>query len=292
MGFLYLLLVFSTLVGTLRYIYSNHFCNKALKIEADIHKFNGISFLAAIPLFLFPIREIHISLFTICAAVAYALLTIVGRIIFLKALASGPMSYTILFNSCGMIIPVMIGMIFWHEQASTVQILGMFMMICAFYFGANPKRNKTVTLKWFVLSVINMALAGLIGVVQKIHQTSAYKSEMSGLLIIAFILMFVVSAVLYFIERKKVTEESSFNLKSSVTLNGVIIGLCIGVVHKANLFLIGQLPSIIFFPISNGGVILLSGISAILFFREKLSKIQTAGYIIGILSICLISLAI
>jgi multidrug transporter EmrE-like cation transporter len=45
------------------------------------------------------------------------------------------------------------------------------------------------------------------------------------------------------------------------------------------------MPGIIFFPIVNGGVIILSALSAILLFRERLPKMQLIGLIAGIISV-------
>ena len=52
-----------------------------------------------------------------------------------------------------------------------------------------------------------------------------------------------------------------------------------------NLYLSGAMNPIVFFPIVNGGVILLSGIAAICVFREKLSKQQWIGLAVGFASI-------
>lgn len=67
-------------------------------------------------------------------------------------------------------------------------------------------------------------------------------------------------------------------------------GVIIGVTNQVNLWLSGVLPSIVFFPIVNGGVIILSGIAAVVLFREKLTKAQKIGIFTGILSICLLGI--
>ena len=50
-----------------------------------------------------------------------------------------------------------------------------------------------------------------------------------------------------------------------------------GAVNLINLYLSGKLPSIILFPILNGGVIVLSGAAALIIFKEKLSCKQYLG---------------
>ena len=70
----------------------------------------------------------------------------------------------------------------------------------------------------------------------------------------------------------------------------IITGVIIGAINLINLYLSGKMPSVIFFPIVNGGVIVLSGLAAILFFKEKLSVKQTIGLILGIAATCFLSL--
>lgn len=65
----------------------------------------------------------------------------------------------------------------------------------------------------------------------------------------------------------------------------ILTGAAIGAINEINLYLSGAMPGIIFFPIVNGGVIILSALSAILLFRERLPKMQLVGLIAGIISV-------
>ena len=78
-------------------------------------------------------------------------------------------------------------------------------------------------------------------------------------------------------------------MKSSASLNALIVGVCIGIVNKLNLYLSGKMPSIIFFPLVNGGLILLSAIVSIIFFKERMQKIQYISILVGVVAIALIS---
>ena len=46
----------------------------------------------------------------------------------------------------------------------------------------------------------------------------------------------------------------------------------------------------VLFPILNGGVIVLSGLAALFLFKEKLTRSQYAGIILGTLAICLLGI--
>ena len=68
---------------------------------------------------------------------------------------------------------------------------------------------------------------------------------------------------------------------------GIMIacGACGAVNNKFNLYLSGVMDSAVFFPIVNGGGLVLTTLAAVLLFREKLSKKQWIGVLVGIASV-------
>ena len=89
-------------------------------------------------------------------------------------------------------------------------------------------------------------------------------------------------------EKDRQTSGYAINSKTSFLVVGV--GVLIGLVYMINLYLAGALPAIVFFPAGNGGVMLLSSLSAILFFKEKTDAKQITGIIAGVISICLLGI--
>lgn len=63
-----------------------------------------------------------------------------------------------------------------------------------------------------------------------------------------------------------------------------------GTVHIINLYLSGALPKVIFFPVANGGLIFITLVSDLIFFKERLNLKQWIGIIIGTAALCIISL--
>ena len=62
-------------------------------------------------------------------------------------------------------------------------------------------------------------------------------------------------------------------------------GACAAVNNKFNLYLSGVMDSAVFFPIVNGGGLVLTTLAAVLLFKEKLSKKQWIGVVLGIASV-------
>ena len=62
-------------------------------------------------------------------------------------------------------------------------------------------------------------------------------------------------------------------------------GICTAANHKLNLFLSGVMDSAVFFPLVNGGGLVLVTLSALIIFRERLSVKQWISVALGIASV-------
>lgn len=128
---------------------------------------------------------------------------------------------------------------------------------------------------------------------QKVHQSSEYRSELNAFLIIAFVASAVLCALFaYLLKRREcrladAKEKENKSKKPFWLLLGIMLvsGACVAVNNKFNLYLSGVMDSAVFFPIVNGGGLVLTTFAAVLLFREKLSKKQWVGVVFGIASV-------
>ena len=65
----------------------------------------------------------------------------------------------------------------------------------------------------------------------------------------------------------------------------VLCGVFSAINNKFNLYLSGVIDSAVFFPIVNGGGLILTTISAFILFKERCTKKQWGGLFFGILSV-------
>jgi multidrug transporter EmrE-like cation transporter len=70
----------------------------------------------------------------------------------------------------------------------------------------------------------------------------------------------------------------------------ILIGVMTAVNHKLNLYLSGVIPSAVFFPIVNGGGLVLTTVSAVLIFGERISARQWIGVGFGVVSVIFLCL--
>ena len=232
-----------------------------------------------------------VSLFTLLLGILFGLITNLQMLATFKGLEIGPMCYTTLIISCSTILSALSGAIFWDERLSWVHIVGLVLMLASFALAVEKKEGEnSASTKWFFYCILGFFGCGAIGIMQKVHQTSVYKEELNAFLIIAFATSFVFSIVyLLAVWRKK--EGASFSLRSVSRQQKILFALvlisggCVAVNNKLNLYLSGVMDSAVFFPIVNGGGLVLVTLAAVLLFRERLSVKQWIGVVFGMLSV-------
>lgn len=237
--------------------------------------------------------NLSVSFYTIILSLLFGIITLAQQIFNLYALENGPLSYTTVIISLSTLIPTVSGALFWNEKIAFVQYVGIAFLCICFILSVNLKnKEKSIGIKWLIFSVLAFISTGLIGIMQKIHQSSTHKDELDAFLIISFFFSFLISSIAaaIFKKQRNITDN---NIKHSV-INFtpialmLISGIFVAINNKYNLFLSGVLDAAVFFPVVNGGGLILTSAAAVILFKEGLTKLQYLGIITGIISVILI----
>lgn len=286
----YILLFASVLIDTLKNIFLNHFGRDYTERARDAYLFNVVGSIGALIFLLCSGAEFSISAYSMVLAIVFAFASAMTQFFLLMAMSTGSMSYSVMISYLGLIVPTIYSIAIGAQSVKAYQLLGLALMILTLYLGVGAKGKVKVTLKWLLYAIGSFAALGVVGLVQFLHQNSIYKDEIGGFLIWSFIMMTVIFYILYLFSKIGAKEPPKYVNQSKATCMALGTGVIIGATNKVNLWLSGVLPSIVFFPIINGGVIILSSIASVLLFKEKLSKSQALGIFTGILSVCLLGI--
>ena len=230
------------------------------------------------------------SLFTVLLGVLFGAVTALQGVTNMAALQVGPLSYTTVIISFSTLISALSGVLFFKESIGLWQIIGMALMLASFAL-ANGGENggKRANLRWLLLCVVAFLATGAIGVMQKVHQSSAFKEELNAFLVIAFAVSALFSGVVALLLRKKeIVTEGKRNDRGGMMLLiflMLVSGVCVAVNNKLNLYLSGVIDSVIFFPVVNGGGLVLTTLASLLIFKERLRGKQWIGILLGIASV-------
>lgn len=288
---LYVLLFVSVLIDTLKNICYNQFSKNRLQTQRDAMLFNVVSCAGSVLFFVFSGASPEVSAYSMVMAVIFAVVTVGSQYFALLAMSLGSMSYSVLFSYLSMLIPVAFGILYYGQPVKLWQIVGLILMLITFVLSVDLKENVSMSLKWLLAALGSFVMVGLVGICQQLHQNSEFAGELEGFLLWTFLFSTVMFLGLFFVMPKRERQkESGYRLKTPFTIFALLSGVAIGAINQINLYLSGRMPSVIFFPIVSGGVIILSGLAAILIFREKLTKKQQAGLLLGMASVLLLGM--
>ena len=173
-------------------------------------------------------------------------------------------------------------MFFFDETFSVYKLIAVFLLIGFLYLASSQEHGAKVNKRWVIFCALAFFGTGLVGVLQKVHQSSAYREEFYLFLASAFF----ISILLTFSEKreKKISEK----LPKKLYAVALVSGVCVFAMYAINTKLSGKLPSQLFFPLINGSNVVFSSVVSCFVFKEKMSMKQLVGVAGSLLSLILI----
>ena len=291
----YLILILSTLLATGKAL----FC-KALGTGNYTKKENAVlnfkSFLvASICALAFVIDKteqlINISSFSLMLSVIFGFTVALTQIMQSRAMGRGPSSVVTLIYSCGFLIPIFYGLVFWEEKVSLYQWMGIALLTVALGLIVAKKEKGGALLAWMPFAVVAMLGSGANAIFQKTHQRSPSAEELPFFLVCSLFFAALFTGIASLILREKKGSERSIEKKRRgmrEIVTPLCLGVCVGALNFLNLSLSGKIPSVLHFPIYNVGSMLLTVILSALIYKDKLAKRQTVGFVLGMIAIWMI----
>ncbi|MBR4960097.1 MAG: EamA family transporter [Clostridia bacterium] len=293
MALYYLMTLASVLMETAKNVFSNSFSKNYLKNNTDVYKFNTFMYagsLAVMVVMLF-VEGCKLSLYTVGMAFLFALVSGGMQTALLRALRHGPLSFVnFIQTSGGLVIPALFGALFLKQGIKLLQVIALPILILSMALVMDLRGEKKTRDqkggRWLPDAILSMVCCGLVGVLQTLHQESDHSDELYSFLAVTFFFIVLMNLVPWLMGEKK--EPANFSMRTRAFVQPVGSGVFMGIVNVVNLFLIGVMPSVIFFPIANGGLLTMTILAAVVFFRERLKPVQWVGIVIGIAAMCLL----
>lgn len=260
--------------------FKNIFSKKLLKNQSDNLVFNLIGNGLVMLILALAGGAAKVSGQTALYALGMGITSLLAGVLFSLCLTGGPMALTTLIQlGISLVFSALLGPVFWNEKITLLQVAGIVLILISMVLTSNAKIEKNITFKWLALTVICGIFNGTIGLFQKLQTASSRSEEQMGFLFFAFVVCTLSNCLWLTFSRKKVPV--TFALKGMGLVSALICGTTTALQHIINLKLVGVLPTVIFFPVCTGSRILLTALVGILLFKEKLSRRQLAGFIIG-----------
>ena len=300
----YVLLVVTGLVAGMRSILTktvNKGANSSKMVKTNLAVF-CIAFLA---IMLIGIQAIP-TMFKVpwWLTIVYAVCMVMAQFCLMKAVEFGPVSVSYLIYSCGLIITLLFGGLYYREKVNTFHVIGVAFILASFC-GSLKKENQKINPLWIVAALGCFCCSGLLGVWQKVLSYEYPECKLDNFMQVSFLFMIAFSGLLVLVfgrERKgkqkeniEETEETQKTLKTADVKRKwlqigfvVALGVCMAVINKTNTYLAGALPAVVVFPCTGCGAIISSSIFAMLIFKEMPSRLQKLSILAGIIGIIFI----
>ncbi len=277
------------LLETAKNIISNIFSKDRVQTEQDIYKFNIYMYIGAftVMVILLFFAPCTLSWGTVLLALLFALALGGMQTTLLRALRHGPLTYVNFIQTSGLVIPALFGAVCLGQQINIRQILALPILIFSMALVMDLKKEKSEG-KWLVDAIGSMICCGLVGVIQSLQQSTKWNQEQNSFLALTFLFVIVINLLTLTVCPKQTKRMNRKKWQDLVL--PILSGVFFGIVNVLNLYLIGVMPSVIFFPIANGGLLIATMLAAVWIFRESLNRKQWLGILIGVISMCMLGI--
>ena len=284
----YILMAVSILFSTANSTLLRRFKSRTFKTPGDVFLFNGgVSFIWMFILLIcyFSSNETKISFETVVYGAVYGLILSMFLYFKTEALACGPVSLTTLAGSAAFVIPTWFGVVYASEPISVFQLVGVCLILVSLFMCIDPKvSGETLSLKWIIYSISFFFTGGFVGILYKVFGGSDVSDQVNAMMLIASI----VSASVFFLIGffvNHVAKKGAPRIHKDAVPYILLSGITGCVYIRMNLSLANMIPSAVFFPVSNGAMVLLAALAGTVFFGEKCNRMQTIGIALGLLAI-------
>ena len=220
--------------------------------------------------------------YAIIFALGYGSATVFGFF----AITHGSLGLTSLVTSYSLIIPTFYGILFLNEKPSPMLYIGLVLLFASIFLINFVKGEKKPTIKWLIFVTLALFGNGVCTTAQKVqqlNQNKAYKNEFMAVALFLVTLVCLIFALCY---HKK-------DFKPVFTKPVIIIPVICGVANAVVNYLVmvlSRLPASLLFPVISAGGIILTGIISLTIYKERFTKQQILGMILGILSVVFLNL--
>ena len=220
---------------------------------------------------------------TIWAAIL-AVIMIPYYMIGIKVLSLGSLAiYSMFMMLGGMLVPFFYGIIFLNEGISVGKAIGtvlltVFIVLQAIWQRSPGGENKGGGSKYlfFILCLAIFFINGMTGVVAKAHSVSAGAVDEMSFTATYCTMTAALSLVALLITPSKNGQGKIAIIKNALSAKPLLIMALLGASAYGGSFLqllaASKVPASVQFPLVSGGVIVLSALVSLLFFKEKISK--------------------
>ncbi len=229
-------------------------------------------------------------------AVIKAVLYIVAMFANIRAMKCGSVALTSMVASFSLLLPTAFGILYWKEPIRPCFPFGMVLFCASIILFNLEKRNaadgtgskKRVNLRWLVYASLLFFSNGLSSILSTYHQKTGGDQFRGEVMVISKIIVIVAISIFVAIRlrggiRSRLKHAAIYGMGYGLLNSGISLGVMILATN-------GVIPQSVFYPVISVGVLVLVFAISRILFRERFSKPQYIGVMLGAVSILLLQI--
>jgi len=200
------------------------------------------------------------------------------------------MTTTTIANKLSLVIPVLFSIFLYGEKLNTLKVTGIAIAFPAVYLTTRVSRDETRH-RSLLFPLLLFVGSGLLDTLVKYVEFSFLQTHKAQATYTVH--LFATAAVLgtIFVIIQKLRNRIQLHVRN------IVAGILLGVPNFFSIFFLikllhaGFMQSSAAIPVNNIGIVLLSALAAILFFKEKITWQRTIGLLLSVVAILLIALS-
>jgi drug/metabolite transporter (DMT)-like permease len=202
-----------------------------------------------------------------------------------RSASTAGLAITAVASRMSVLLPVIAGFLLYGDALTIPKVIGIILAIGAFFLIFKPEGQVALNVKRIVLPTMLFLGIGTNDIIMKYIEHHYLVGDESLMLTAVFLISFIIGIIVLLVRNIKKQQQLSF--KSLYT--GFLLG---SLNFGATYFFIRsmmKIESTLLFPGVNVGIVVLSSLTGLVFFRERLTAVNWIGIFTAIMAIVIIS---
>ena len=253
-----------------------------------LYLFSALSRLAGVIFFVLTAGRLILEWEVLPYAIAFSIFYGIGVIFNFLSINCGPLSLTSLITSYSLMLPTAFGLFFLHDPISMGLIPGLILLLVSLFL-INQKSGTdgaSISFKWGIFVFLAFIGNGFCSIVQSMQQRAfagSYKNEFMIMALLFFVL--ITGIISLCTERKEIV-----NCTKKGWLPAVVCGIANALMNLLVMILQNRIPVSVLFPLMSGSGLVLTYFLSRFLYKEKLSRRQLVGFVLGTLSVVFLNI--
>ncbi len=288
----YLLIPLLSILAASKVTLQSRFSKRKNKNAADNLFFNGIVFSAVALLFSPALLIVRTSLDTWLYGMLMGALSVAFQFFYLAAFSKGKVSLTVILNNFSMLIPMTVSLFLFDEPFGALQIVGTLLALASIVLNTAKDKNETGAGKnrtaWLIFTLIVFLSNGMGTVSQKIYSMRVETLQPFNYVAVTYLTAALLCFFIFFLSGGP--RRRTPNKPAPILGAGLLVAVFLGSFQCLNTYAAAMIEGTVLYSTYNLGVALLLVLIGRTLFKERLTRKQTVGATLGIVSIVLMCL--